>query len=57
VTTHHLLGGNPESTSFDDHRHKEIGMSDPTRTAEVIAAVDGGDSYVRIHGDPALKDQ
>ena len=48
MTTSHLLGGKPESTSSDDHRHKEIGMSDLAGIADVIATVDGGDSYVRI---------
>jgi hypothetical protein len=48
VTTSHLLGGKPESTSSDDHRHQEIGMSDLPGTADVMATVDGGDSYVRI---------
>ena len=50
MTTSHLLGGKPESTSSDDHRHKEIGMSDLAGTADVIATVDGGDSYLRIRG-------
>jgi hypothetical protein len=48
VTTSHLPGGKPESTSSDDHRHKEIGMSELAGTADVIVTVDGGDSYVRI---------
>jgi len=48
VTTSHLSGGKPEWTSSDDHRHKEISMSDLAGTAGVIANVDGEDSYVRI---------
>jgi hypothetical protein len=48
VTTSHPPGGKPGWTSSDNHRHKEIGMSDLAGTADVIANVDGEDSYVRI---------
>jgi hypothetical protein len=48
VTTSHPLGGKHESTSSDDHRHKETGMSDLAGTADMMAAADGRDSYVRI---------
>jgi hypothetical protein len=50
VTTSHPPGGKPEWTSSDDHRHKEIGMSDLAGPADVIANVDSEDSYVRIQG-------
>jgi hypothetical protein len=47
MTTSHLPGGKPEWTSSDDHRRKEISMSDLAGTAGVIANVDGEDSYMR----------
>jgi choline dehydrogenase-like flavoprotein len=55
VTTSHLAAGEPGRDRLDDHRHKEIGMSDLAETADAIVVGGGSAGAVlaaRLNQDP-----